>query len=95
MPNNLPEGPVHTEEHKVSGENLLSRVKELVHQGNIRRIIIKNDQGNTLLEVPLTIGVVSAVLVPVWVAIGAIAALAANFTLVVEKTEPGKTEPSE
>ena len=81
------EGKVHTEEHKVSGERLLSRVKELVHQGNIRRITIKNDEGHTLMEVPLTVGVVGAVLLPIWVAIGALAALAANYTLVVEKVD--------
>ncbi len=81
------EGKVHTEEHKVSGERLLSRVKELVHEGNIRRITIKNDQGHTLMEVPLTVGVVGAVLLPIWVAIGAVAALASHYTLVVEKTD--------
>lgn len=80
-------GKVHTEEHKVSGERLLSRVKELVHEGNIRRITIKNDQGHTLMELPLTVGVVGAVLLPIWVAIGALAALAANYTLVVEKVD--------
>jgi DNA-binding Lrp family transcriptional regulator len=81
------EGKVHTEEHKVSGERLLSRVKELVHEGNIRRITIKNDAGHTLMEFPLTVGVVGAVLLPIWVAIGALAALAANYTLVVEKVD--------
>ncbi|HEY7895435.1 MAG TPA: DUF4342 domain-containing protein [Gemmatimonadaceae bacterium] len=81
------EGKVHTEEHKVSGERLLSRVKELVHEGNIRRITIKNDQGHTLMELPLTVGVVGAVLLPIWVAIGALAALAAHYTLVVEKVD--------
>lgn len=81
------EGKVHTEEHKVSGERLLSRVKELVHEGNIRRITIKNDEGRTLLEIPLTVGVVGAVLVPVFVAVGAIAALAADYTLEVEKVD--------
>lgn len=77
--------PPHTDEFQVSGDRLLSRVKELVHQGNIRRITIKNEQGQTLLEVPLTVGVVGAVLIPVWVAIGALAALAANYKVVVEK----------
>lgn len=86
-----PDDRVHTEEHKVPGERLLSRVKELVRQGNIRRIIIKNEEGHTLLEVPLTVGVVGAVLIPVWVAIGALAALAANYTLVVEKSGPAKS----
>lgn len=76
------------EEHKVKGEGLLAKVRQLVHEGNIRRLIIKNDQGDTIMEIPLTVGVVGAVLIPVWVAIGAIAALAADYTIVVEKNEP-------
>jgi hypothetical protein len=84
----IPEDPMPTEEHKVDGQNLLARVKEIVHEGNVRRIIIKNEQGHSLLEIPLTIGVVGAVLMPVWVAIGAIAALTARYTLVVEKDLP-------
>jgi len=74
-----------SEEQRVPGENLVSRVKELVHQGNIRRIIVKNDAGHTILEIPLTVGVVGAVLLPLWVALGSIAALASHYTLVVEK----------
>jgi Domain of unknown function (DUF4342) len=81
----------NTEEHKVSGEGLVGRVKELVHQGNIRRIIVKNDKGQTLLEIPLTFGLVGAALMPVLVAIGSIAALAAEYTLVVEKKDPGES----
>ena len=76
-----------TEEHTVTGEGLLARIKELVREGNARRIIIKNEQGHTLIEIPLTLGVVGAVLTPVWVAVGAIAALAAHFTIVVERAE--------
>ncbi len=76
-----------SEEQRVSGENLVGRVKELVHQGNIRRIIVKNDAGHTILEIPLTVGVVGAVLLPIWVALGSIAALASHYTLVVEKRE--------
>ncbi len=72
------------QEHKVSGEKLLAKVKELVHQGNVRRIFIKNDDGVTLMELPLTFGVVSALLLPMWVAVGAIAALAANYRIAVE-----------
>lgn len=78
---------MQTEEHKVSGENLLGRIKELVHQGNVRRIIIKNSEGHSLLEIPLTVGVVGAVLLPIWVAVGAIAALAKDYTLEVEKQD--------
>lgn len=76
-----------TEEHKVSGRNLLDRVKQIIHEGNVRRITIKNAAGKSLLEIPLTVGVVGAVLLPVWAAVGAIAALAADYTLVVEKEE--------
>ncbi len=78
-----------TEEFRVSGEQLLHQVKELVHQGNVRRIIIKDKDGVTLFEVPLTAGVVGAVLLPVWAAVGAVAALAASFTIAVELVEPG------
>lgn len=76
-----------TEEFRVNGEELVARIKELIHQGNIRRIIIKDKEGRTLIEVPLTFGVVGAILVPVWAAIGAIAALVAEATIVVEKKE--------
>jgi hypothetical protein len=75
------------EEFKVSGEDVLKKVKELVKAGNVRRIIIKNEEGKTLVEFPLTIGVVGAALLPVWAAIGAVAALVANCTIVVEKRE--------
>jgi len=79
------EEKVTTEEYQVEGDDLLHKVKELVHEGNIRRIIIKNEEGKELIEVPLTWGVVGAVLLPVWAAIGAIAALVADCTIVVEK----------
>jgi len=79
------EEEVKTEEHKIEGESLISKIRELVHQGNIRRIIIKNDEGRTLIEIPLTLGVVGIALAPVWAALGAIAALAAQLTVVVEK----------
>jgi hypothetical protein len=76
----------HYEEFKVDGESLLAKIKEIIHEGNVRRIIIKDDKGNTYIEIPLTIGVVGIVLIPVWAAIGAIAALAANFTIGVERS---------
>lgn len=78
---------VHTEEHRIQGDGLVAKLKEILRQGNIRRIIIKNDEGRTLIEIPLTIGVVSAMLMPVWAAVGAIAALAVNLTIVVEKVK--------
>jgi len=83
----MTEEKVRTEEYKVSGESLLAKARELVHEGNIRRISIKNDEGKTLIEVPLTLGLVGAALLPVWAAIGAIAALVTDCSIVVEKEE--------
>ncbi len=85
----MDEQKVRTEEFKVTGDAVIAKIKELVHEGNVRRITIKNEQGETLIEIPLTIGVVGAILLPVWAAIGAIAALAAKLTIVVEKEDSG------
>ena len=76
------------EEHKVTGDRLVARAKELIQEGNIRRIIVKNDQGQIIMELPLTVGVVGAILLPALVALGAVAALAAHYTLVVERHTP-------
>ena len=81
------EEKVRKEEFAISGEKLVSTVKELVRQGNIRRVTIKNKEGKTLVEIPLTFGVVGAVLLPTLAAIGAIAALVTECTIVVEKIE--------
>jgi len=83
----MSENRTHTEEFHVNGEQLLAKIKELIHAGNIRRIIIKNKEGKTVMEIPLTIGVVGAVLVPTLAAVGAIAALVSEATVVVEKIE--------
>lgn len=84
-----------TEEHKVSGERLVDRVKELVKEGNARRIIVKNSEGHTLMEIPLTMGIAGAMFLPVLVALGSIAALASHYTLIVEKKEPPVTPAGE
>jgi len=76
-----------TEEFKLDGGEIISKIQELIHQGNIRRIIIKNEEGKTLIEIPLIIGLVGAALAPVLAAVGAIGALVAKLTIVVEKTE--------
>lgn len=76
----------------VTGEELLGKVRELIHEGNVRKIIIKNEKGETYLEIPVTIGVIGAILAPVFAAIGALAALAANFTIVVERREEESAE---
>jgi len=83
----MSEDKVHTEEYQVDGDYLVHKVKELVHEGNIRRITIKNGEGEKLIEIPLTIGAVGIVLLPVWAAIGAVAALVSDCTVVVEKVE--------
>jgi hypothetical protein len=75
------------EEMNVRGEDLLKKVKELIHQGNIRRIIIKDEAGKPYIEIPLTLGVVGVVLAPVFAAVGALAALASNFTIEVQKKD--------
>lgn len=75
------------EEFKVSGEDVIRKVRELIKEGNIRRIIIKDEEGKTLAEFPLTIGVVGAALLPFWAAIGAVAALVAKCTIVVERRD--------
>jgi hypothetical protein len=79
---------VRTEEFRVAGEAVIAKIKELIREGNIRRIIIKNEEGQILIEIPLTVGVVGALLLPVWAALGAIAALAANLVIAVEKIDP-------
>jgi hypothetical protein len=83
----MPSQSFRTEEFRVSGEQLLAKIKELVHEGNIRRIVIKDKEGRTFMEIPLTVGVVGALLAPTLAAVGAIAALVAEATLVVEKSD--------
>ena len=83
----MSEEKVHREEFRVDGEELLARIKELVHEGNVRRVIIKNEDGISLIEIPLTLGLVGAVLLPVWAAVGALAALATSCTIVVERVD--------
>jgi hypothetical protein len=79
-----------TEEFKVTGGEIINKIKELIHEGNIRKIILKDEEGKTFLEIPLTIGLVGALVVPVWAAIGAIAALVSKLTIIVEKAEEPK-----
>lgn len=75
----------HKEEFKVNGQDLVNKVKELIQEGNVRRIIIKDKNSKTLAEFPLTIGVVGAVFAPVLAAVGAIAALVTECSIVVER----------
>jgi len=75
------------EDFKVRGEELLSKARELVREGNVRRLMIINEGGKTLIEIPLTIGVIGAMFLPVWAAIGAIAAVATDCTIRIEKND--------
>jgi uncharacterized membrane protein YvbJ len=76
-----------TEEFSVAADNLIEKVKELLHEGNITRIIVKDEKDKVLLEIPATVGVVGVVLVPWLAALGAITALVANCKIVVEKRQ--------
>jgi hypothetical protein len=90
--NTEPKSGYQLEELQVMGEQLLARVKELIHEGNVRRIIIKQE-GQTIVEFPLTIGVVGAVLAPALAAIGAIGALIAQCSIEVVRTERPSEPP--
>lgn len=83
----MPEEKTYTEEFEFKGEELLTRIKELAHEGNIRRVIIRNEEGRNLIDIPLTFGIVGALLAPQLAAIGAIAALLSRGTIVVEKVK--------
>jgi hypothetical protein len=74
---------------RLKGHAFVAKVKELIHEGNVRRITIKNDEGHTVLEIPVTASVIAVVAAPVIAAIGAIAALANEWTIEVEHIDPG------
>lgn len=75
------------EEFRVKGEDLLNKVKDIIKEGNARRIIIKNEKDETVVEFPVTIGAIGAILAPALAAVGTAAALLTNCTIVVEKRE--------
>ncbi len=85
------DGKSRVEEFSINGDALVAKVKELLHEGNIRRIIIKHSEGQTLIEIPLTVGVVggvlSAALFPVITAVAVIGSMVAHLTIVVEKED--------
>lgn len=85
--------PETSNEFKVRGEELLRKVKDIIHEGSARRIIIKDEKGSTYLEIPLSVGVVGALFLPVLAALGAMAALASNFTLQVVRRDDGESRP--
>lgn len=78
------------EEIKVTGSKLMSKLKELIKEGNVRRIVLRNPQGRTLLDMPLNAGIAGAALLPFWAAVGAVAVLATDYSILVER-DPGTT----
>jgi hypothetical protein len=89
--------PFRTEEFRVEGDKVISKIKELLNEGNVRRITLRTEDGKTLIEVPLTVGVIGVglgvILAPVWAAIGAIAAMVAKLSIVVERTNGSPPAP--
>ena len=82
------------EQFKVAGNDLAGKIRELIHEGNVRRIIIRDEQGHTYMEIPLTVATIGVVLVPVLAAVGAIATLVAKFDVVVERATPTAPPPA-
>ena len=80
------------EEIQVLGRDLVDKVRELIHEGNVQRIVVKDEHGNTFVEIPVTVAAVGAILSPLLAAIGAISALVAKFTIVVVRSEPKPPE---
>jgi len=81
------------EEFKVRGEELVEKIKQLIHEGNVRRLIIKDEEGKVYLEIPVTIGIIGALVAPMLAAVGAVAAMVANFKVeVIRQEEPEQAE---
>ncbi len=76
------------EEIQVLGRDLVEKVKALIHEGNVNRIIIKDEKGNTFVEIPVTVATVGVIFAPVLAAVGALSALAAKFKIVIERAKP-------
>lgn len=81
------EEKIRTEEFRLSGDEVVNKIKELIKEGNIRRIIIKNEEGETIMEIPVTFAVVGALIAPVLAAVGAVVALVTSCVIIVERVE--------
>jgi uncharacterized protein DUF4342 len=80
------------ERHRVNGEEVIAKIKELIREGNVRHVVIKNDEGRTLIEFPVSLGLAGAVFLPVWAAVGAVAAIVTRCTIEVERTTEDEEE---
>ena len=85
---------VTIEEFKVLGKELVDKIQEMIHAGNIRRIIIRDDHGHTFMEIPLTVAALGTVVAPILAAVGAIATYVAHFTIVVERVKEEPPPPT-
>ena len=90
----MPPDNERIQEFTIDGDKLVATIKDLVREGNVRRVTIKNEEGRTLLEIPLTVGVIGAALLPIFAAIGALAALATRCTIVVERDQESTVTPN-
>ncbi|HEY1389306.1 MAG TPA: DUF4342 domain-containing protein [Ktedonobacterales bacterium] len=76
-----------TEQYQLTGDDVISKIKQIVHEGNVRRVLIRNAEGHVIVEFPLTVGVVGAALAPMWAAVGAIVALVTDCAIEIERRE--------
>lgn len=83
------------EEFKANGATLMDKLKELIHEGNVRRVILKNGEGRVLLDMPLTAGIAGIALIPFWAAVAAVAVLATDYAILIERDleRAGETPP--
>lgn len=86
---------VRTEEYSVAGSDMKAKLKELLRQGKVRRIVIRNPEGRTIVDLPVAVGLLGAAFAPLWAAVGGLLALTARYTVVVERTDlpPGSVKP--
>lgn len=82
------------EEIKIAAHELVETIKKLIHEGNVRRIIIKDEHGRTFVEIPVTVAAIGALLAPILAAVAALATMAVKFTVVVEKTNEPQAPPA-
>ena len=78
---------VRTEEYTVSGSDMKAKLKELLRQGKVRRIVIRNPEGRTIVDLPIAVGLLGAAFAPLWAAIGGLLALSARYTVMVQRTD--------
>jgi len=84
-------GKTPVEEFTISSEDLVKKVKELIHEGNVRRITVKDEAGKTILDLPVSVGVIGILIAPLLAAVGAVAAIATKCTIAVERREDKPT----